>query len=136
MEQLARETEDYSQQALSLARKALQEGGGSGGLDGSMVQGLVGKLEKTKSLAQQLSREATQTDIEADKSYQHSLRLLDSASQLQGVRDQSLQVRPSTLRPHVQKQGQNAFFSGSSTILFNHLVGLSCLEYEQHLSFS
>ncbi|XP_011359564.2 laminin subunit gamma-2 [Pteropus vampyrus] len=92
MEQLARETEDYSQQALSLARKALQEGGGSGSLDGSMVQGLVGKLEKTKSLAQQLSREATQMDIEADKSYQHSLRLLDSVSQLQGVNDQSLQI--------------------------------------------
>lgn len=98
MEQLARETEDYSQQALSLARKALQEGGGSGGLDGSMVQGLVGKLEKTKSLAQQLSREATQTDIEADKSYQHSLRLLDSASQLQGVRDQSLQIEAKRIR--------------------------------------
>lgn len=47
MEQLARETEDYSQQALSLARKALQEGGGSGGLDGSMVQGLVGKYVST-----------------------------------------------------------------------------------------
>lgn len=98
MEQLARETEGYSQQALSLARKALQEGGSSGGLDGSMVQGLVGKLEKTKSLAQQLSREATQTDIEADKSYQHSLRLLDSASQLQGVRDQSLQIEAKRIR--------------------------------------
>lgn len=98
MEQLARETEDYSQQALSLARKALQEGGGSGSLDGSMVQGLVGKLEKTKSLAQQLSREATQTDIEADKSYQHSLRLLDSVSQLQGVNDQSLQIEAKKIR--------------------------------------
>lgn len=47
MEQLARETEDYSQQALSLARKALQGGGGSGSLDGSMVQGLVGKYVST-----------------------------------------------------------------------------------------
>lgn len=43
MEQLTRETEDYSKQALSLARKAFQEGGGSGSLDGSVVQGLVGK---------------------------------------------------------------------------------------------
>ncbi|XP_057584126.1 laminin subunit gamma-2 [Hippopotamus amphibius kiboko] len=92
MEQLARETEEYSKQALFLARKALSEGGGSGTLDGAVVQGLVGKLEKTKSLAQQLSREATQTDIEADRSYQHSLRLLSSASQLQGVNDQSFQA--------------------------------------------
>ncbi|XP_059987920.1 laminin subunit gamma-2 isoform X2 [Lagenorhynchus albirostris] len=98
MEQLARETEDYSEQALSLARKALSEGGGSGTLDGSVVQGLVGKLEKTKSLAQQLSREATQTDIEADTSYQHSLRLLNSASQLQGVNDQSFQVETKRIR--------------------------------------
>ncbi|XP_007450197.1 PREDICTED: laminin subunit gamma-2 [Lipotes vexillifer] len=98
MEQLARETEDYSQQALSLARKAQSEGGGSGRLDGSVVQGLVGKLEKTKSLAQQLSREATQTDIEAETSYQHSLRLLNSASQLQGVNDQSFQVETKRIR--------------------------------------
>ncbi|KAF6293069.1 laminin subunit gamma 2 [Rhinolophus ferrumequinum] len=91
MEQLARETEDYSKEALSLAHRALQEGGGSGSLAGSMVQGLMGKLEKTKSLAQQLSRETTQTDIEADRSYQDSLRLLNSVSQLQGVKDQSLQ---------------------------------------------
>ncbi|TKC43932.1 hypothetical protein EI555_013151, partial [Monodon monoceros] len=98
MEQLARETEDYSEQALSLARKALSEGGGIGTLDGSVVQGLVGKLEKTKSLAQQLSREATQTDIEADTSYQHSLRLLNSASQLQGVNDQSFQVETKRIR--------------------------------------
>lgn len=47
MEQLARETEDYSEQALSLARKALSEGGGSGTLDGSVVQGLVGKYVST-----------------------------------------------------------------------------------------
>lgn len=98
MEQLARETEDYSKQALSLARKAIREGGGSGSLDGSVVQGLVGKLEKTKSLAQQLSREATETDIEADKSYQHSLRLLNSMSQLQGVTDQSLQEEAKRIR--------------------------------------
>ncbi|XP_036297904.1 laminin subunit gamma-2 [Pipistrellus kuhlii] len=98
MEQLARETEDYSKQALSLARKAIQEGGGSGSLDGSVVQGLAGKLEKAKSLAQQLSREATQTDIEADKSYQHSLRLLNSMSQLQGVTDQSLQEEAKRIR--------------------------------------
>lgn len=52
------------------------------------------RLEKTKSLTQQLSREGTQADIEADRSYQHSLRLLDSASQLQGIRDSSFQVRP------------------------------------------
>ncbi|XP_005881389.2 PREDICTED: laminin subunit gamma-2, partial [Myotis brandtii] len=98
MEQLARETEDYSKQALSLARKAIREGGGSGSLDGSVVQGLVGKLEKTKSLAQQLSREATETDIEADKSYQHSLRLLNSMSQLQGVTDPSLQEEAKRIR--------------------------------------
>lgn len=47
MEQLARDTEDYSKQALSLARKAIREGGGSGSLDGSVVQGLVGKYVST-----------------------------------------------------------------------------------------
>lgn len=47
MEQLARDTGDYSKQALSLAHKALQEGGGSGGLTGSMVQGLMGKYVST-----------------------------------------------------------------------------------------
>ncbi|XP_036128726.1 laminin subunit gamma-2 [Molossus molossus] len=100
MEQLARETEGYSQQALSLVRKALQEGGGGGGggLDGSVVQGLVGRLEKTKLLAHQLSREATHADMEADKSYQHSLRLLSSMSQLQGVRDQSLEEEAKRIR--------------------------------------
>uniref|UniRef100_A0A8C5NY36 Laminin subunit gamma-2 n=1 Tax=Jaculus jaculus TaxID=51337 RepID=A0A8C5NY36_JACJA len=95
MEQLAREIEDYSSQVLSLARKA---GGGSGIQDSSVVQGLMGKLEKTKSLAQQLSREATQTDIEADRSYQQSLHLLDSASQLQGLSDQSFQVEAKRIR--------------------------------------
>lgn len=54
------------------------------------------RLEKAKSLAQRLSGEATQTDIEADRSYQHSLRLLDSVSQLPGVNDQSFQVRACT----------------------------------------
>lgn len=98
MKQLARETEDYSKQALSLARKALSGGGGSGVLDSSVVQGLMGKLEKTKSLSQQLSREGTQADIEADRSYQHSLRLLDSASQLQGVSDLSFQVEAKRIR--------------------------------------
>lgn len=98
MGQLARETEGFSKQALSLAHKVLREGGGSSSLDGSVVQGLVGKLEKAKSLAQQLSREATQSDIEADKSYQHSLRLLHSVSQLQGVNDQSLQVEAKRIK--------------------------------------
>lgn len=98
MGQLARETEDPSKQALMLAHKALRDGGGSSSLDGSAVQGLVGKLEKAKSLAQQLSREATQSDIEADKSYQHSLRLLHSVSQLQGVNDQSLQVEAKRIK--------------------------------------
>ncbi|XP_004396930.1 PREDICTED: laminin subunit gamma-2 [Odobenus rosmarus divergens] len=93
MEQLVRETEDYSKQALSLAHKALQEGGGGGSADGSAVRGLMGKLEKAKSLAQQLSGEATQTDTEAERSYQHSLRLLNSVAQLPGVNDQSFQVR-------------------------------------------
>nr|XP_010589263.1 laminin subunit gamma-2 [Loxodonta africana] len=98
MEQLARETEELSKQALSLVRKAVSEGGGSSSLDSSVVQGLVGKLEKTKSLAQQLMREATQTDIEAERSYQHSLRLLDSVSQLQGVNEQSFQVEAKKIR--------------------------------------
>lgn len=98
MKQLARETEDYSQQALSLAREAQRGGGGSGVLDSSMVQGLMGKLEKTKSLAQQLSREGTQADIDADRSYQHSLRLLDSASQLQGIHDLSFQLEAKRIR--------------------------------------
>lgn len=98
MKQLARETEDYSQQALSLARKALSGGAGSGVPDSSMVQGLMGKLEKTKSLAQQLSREGTQANMEADRSYQHSLRLLDSASQLQGIHDLSFQVEAKRIR--------------------------------------
>lgn len=40
--QLAREAEDYSNQALVLAREALQGGGGTGGsVDGALVQGLV-----------------------------------------------------------------------------------------------
>uniref|UniRef100_A0A8D0N086 Laminin subunit gamma-2 n=1 Tax=Sus scrofa TaxID=9823 RepID=A0A8D0N086_PIG len=92
MERLAREAEEFSKQALSLVRKALSDGGGSGRLDPSVAQGLVGKLEKTKSLAQQLLLEATQTDLEADRAYQQSLRLLNSASQLQGVNHQSFQV--------------------------------------------
>ncbi|GAB1285544.1 Laminin subunit gamma-2 [Apodemus speciosus] len=98
MKRLARETEDYSKQALSLARKALSGGSGSGVPDSSMVQGLMGKLEKTKSLTQQLSREGTQAGIEADRSYQHSLRLLDSASQLQGIGDLSFQVEAKRIR--------------------------------------
>ncbi|XP_058130826.1 laminin subunit gamma-2 isoform X2 [Dasypus novemcinctus] len=98
MEQLARETEDYSKQVLSLVRRAQSEGGGSRSLDGSDLQGLVGKLEKTKSLAQQLSREVTQTDNEVDSSYQHSLRLFDSVSQLQGVNDQSFQQEAKRIR--------------------------------------
>ena len=87
------------------------------------------RLEKTKSLAQQLSREVTQTDIEADRSYQHSLRLLDSASQLQGVNDQSFQVRTPNLRTDVQKKGHNAFFSGGSIESFNHSVFFSILTF-------
>ncbi|XP_073903384.1 laminin subunit gamma-2 [Castor canadensis] len=98
MEQLTRETEEYSKQALSLASKALNGGDGSGVPDSAAVQGLMGKLEKTKSLTQQLSREATETDLEADRSYQHSLRLLDSVSQLQGVNDQSFQVEAKRIR--------------------------------------
>ncbi|XP_008519980.2 laminin subunit gamma-2 [Equus przewalskii] len=98
MEQLAKETQEYSKDLMSLVREALQEGGGSGSLDGAVVQRLVGKLQKTKSLAQELSREATQTDMEADRSYQHSLHLLNSVSQIQGVNDQSLQVEAKRLR--------------------------------------
>ncbi|KAM6218305.1 laminin subunit gamma-2 [Rhynchocyon petersi] len=98
MAQLARETEDFSNQALSLVHKALSEGGGGGSLDSAVVQGLVGKLEKTKSLAQLLMREATQTDIDADKSYQQSLNLMDSVSQLQGISEQSFQVEVEKLR--------------------------------------
>lgn len=98
VEQLVRETEDYSKQALSLVRKTLEEGGGSGNLDAFMVQGLVGKLEKTKSQAQQLSREVTQADLEAERSYQQSLHLLDSVSQLQGVGAQSFQVEAKRIK--------------------------------------
>ncbi|KAF6074846.1 laminin subunit gamma 2 [Phyllostomus discolor] len=102
MERLAGETEDYSKRSLSLVHKALQEGGGGGGsgggLDGPVVQGLMRKLEKTKSLAQQLSSEAAHADSEAERSHQHSLRLLHSASQLQGVGDQSLQVEAKRIR--------------------------------------
>ncbi|XP_006887813.1 PREDICTED: laminin subunit gamma-2 [Elephantulus edwardii] len=103
MVQLARETEDFSKQALSLVRKALSEGGGGSSLDNSLVQGMLGKLEKNKFLAQQLMREATEMDMEADRSYQQSLRLLDSMSQLQGVNGQSFQVRASEARRIRQK---------------------------------
>ncbi|XP_036768473.2 laminin subunit gamma-2 [Manis pentadactyla] len=97
MEKLVREAEGYSTQALSLARKALSQGGGSSP-DSSVVQELVGKLEKSKSLAQQLSREATEADTEAEKSYQQSLHLLNSMSQLQGVNDPSFQVEVKKIR--------------------------------------
>ncbi|PNI67383.1 LAMC2 isoform 3 [Pan troglodytes] len=119
MEQLTRETEDYSKQALSLVRKALHEGvgSGSGSPDGAVVQGLVEKLEKTKSLAQQLTREATQAEIEADRSYQHSLRLLDSVSRLQGVNDQSFQKSDQLLsRANLAKsRAQEALSMGNAT---------------------
>ncbi|XP_027790818.2 laminin subunit gamma-2 [Marmota flaviventris] len=98
MEQLTRETEKYSKQALSLPHQGLSEGGGSGVSDSSVVQGLRGRLEKTKTLAQQLSREATQTDMAADRSYQHSLSLLDSVSGLQIVDDRSFQVEAKRIR--------------------------------------
>lgn len=98
MEQLVRESEGYSKQALSLVHKALQDGGGGGHLDGSAVQGLVEKLGETRSQAQQLSREAAQADVDADSSYQHSLRLLRSASQLQGVGGPSLQEEATRVR--------------------------------------
>ncbi|XP_069890397.1 laminin subunit gamma-2 [Dipodomys merriami] len=98
MEQLARETEDFSKQALALARQAVNGGGGSDISDSSVVQGLMGKLETTRSLALQLSREATQADLEADQSYQHSLRLQDSVSQLQGLSDPSFQVEAKRIR--------------------------------------
>ncbi|XP_012368222.1 laminin subunit gamma-2 [Octodon degus] len=101
MEQLVRETEDYSKQALLLASKAVSGGVGNDVTDIHAIQGLMGKLEKTKSLAQQLSREATQTDTEAAQSYQHSLRLLDSAAQLQRVNDQSFQVEAKRIRQKV-----------------------------------
>lgn len=42
MERLVRETQDDLKQALSLAHNALREGG-RGSLDGSAVQGLMGK---------------------------------------------------------------------------------------------
>ncbi|KAM5239301.1 laminin subunit gamma-2 [Ctenodactylus gundi] len=92
MERLARETEDYFKQALSLAHKGVNGGTGSSVPDNSAVQGLRGKLDRTKFLVQELSREAMQAGTEADRSYQHSLHLLDSVSQLQGVNDQSFQV--------------------------------------------
>nr|XP_025856942.1 laminin subunit gamma-2 isoform X2 [Vulpes vulpes] len=104
MERLVRETEDYSKQALALAHKALREGGGGGGgggLDGSAAQGLMGRLEKARSLAQQLSAEAAQTDVEADRSYRQGLRLLDSASRLQQVSGRAVQVEMKRIRQNV-----------------------------------
>lgn len=91
--QLAREAEDYSNQALALAREALQGGGGTGGIvDGALVQGLVRRLEKTKTLAQLLAREAAHASSEADSSYQQSLQLSEAVTQLQGTTGQSFQA--------------------------------------------
>uniref|UniRef100_A0A8I3MQD6 Laminin subunit gamma-2 n=1 Tax=Canis lupus familiaris TaxID=9615 RepID=A0A8I3MQD6_CANLF len=106
MERLVRETEDYSKQALALAHKALREGGGSGGgggggSDGSAAQGLMGRLAKARSLAQQLSGEAAQVDAEADRSYQRGLRLLDAASQLQQVSGRAFQVEMKRIRQNI-----------------------------------
>eukprot|EP00071_Canis_lupus_P042894 XP_022276451.1 laminin subunit gamma-2 isoform X2 [Canis lupus familiaris] len=106
MERLVRETEDYSKQALALAHKALREGGGSGGgggggSDGSAAQGLMGRLAKARSLAQQLSGEAAQADAEADRSYQRGLRLLDAASQLQQVSGRAFQVEMKRIRQNI-----------------------------------
>uniref|UniRef100_A0A8C0M850 Laminin subunit gamma-2 n=1 Tax=Canis lupus familiaris TaxID=9615 RepID=A0A8C0M850_CANLF len=95
MERLVRETEDYSKQALALAHKALREGGGSGGggggggSDGSAAQGLMGRLAKARSLAQQLSGEA------------RGLRLLDAASQLQQVSGRAFQVEMKRIRQNI-----------------------------------
>lgn len=53
MEQLAKETQEYSKELMSLVREALQEGGGSGSLDGAVVQRLVGKYVSTGPHADQ-----------------------------------------------------------------------------------
>lgn len=60
MKQLARETEDYSQQASSLARKAQSGGGGSGILDSSMVQGLMGKYVRLAPSGRAIKAESSQ----------------------------------------------------------------------------
>ncbi|XP_058525689.1 laminin subunit gamma-2 [Ochotona princeps] len=83
MEQLARETEDLTKQVLSLTRRTPGTGGGDGGPDGSLVPGLVGKLEHTRSLARQLSGEAAQADGAANSALQRGLHLQDSVAQLQ-----------------------------------------------------
>lgn len=94
VERLAQEAYDQSTQALALAREALRGGSGvEGGLEGALVQGLMGRLEKTEARAQQLSREAAQANAEAEASYQQGLRLSDMAAQLQGATGQSFQAK-------------------------------------------
>ncbi|XP_027724386.1 laminin subunit gamma-2 [Vombatus ursinus] len=98
MERLAGETRDYSNQALEMVRKAVSDGVGSSSVDSSVVQGLVGKFEEAKSLAQQLQREASQADTEAETSYQQSLRLLNSMPQRLGITNQAFQVETKRIR--------------------------------------
>uniref|UniRef100_A0A8C9P8W3 Laminin subunit gamma-2 n=1 Tax=Spermophilus dauricus TaxID=99837 RepID=A0A8C9P8W3_SPEDA len=68
MEQLTRETEKYSKQALSLPHQGLSEGGGSGVSDSSVVQGLRGrdadgtKRELCQSKSSPLSQEQREED--------------------------------------------------------------------------
>jgi integrin beta 4 len=60
MEQLTRETEEYSKQALSLASKALNGGDGSGVPDSAAVQGLMGKYVSTLSSFGTIKPESSQ----------------------------------------------------------------------------
>nr|XP_051697376.1 laminin subunit gamma-2 isoform X2 [Oryctolagus cuniculus] len=98
VEQLAREAEDLSEQALSLVREAQSGGGGGGGPDGSLVPDLVEKLEQTRSLAQRLSGEAERADGAADTALRQGLRLRDSMAQLQGADARSLQAEAERTR--------------------------------------
>ncbi|XP_038613826.1 laminin subunit gamma-2 [Tachyglossus aculeatus] len=99
MEQLTKETEHYSKQALELVRGTGNGGGGGGGSVGnSVVPELRRKLEGAKSRAKQLEMKASQGDFEADRSYHHSQRLLNSASQLQGLNGWSVQEEVDRIR--------------------------------------
>lgn len=98
MERLAGETRDYSDQALELVRKAVIEGVGSSNVDSSVVQGLMGKFEEAKSLAQQLQRETGQADAETERSYQQSLRLLNSMPQYPQITNQAFQMETKRIR--------------------------------------
>ncbi|XP_028937151.1 laminin subunit gamma-2 [Ornithorhynchus anatinus] len=99
MEQLTREIEHYSKQALELVRGTGSGGeGGGGSVGNSVVPELRRKLEGAKSRVKQLETKASQGDLEADRSYHHSHRVLNSASQLQGLDGWSVQEEVNRIR--------------------------------------